>query len=445
MLNKVFSSPPLAPSRPASIGLRSAPARLFLQVAGAALVFAGCAVLDTTHPAPTNPTTTPSIVSPGEVPLSITATTTPVTTTPVTTTPVTTIPVTTEFISECPDEPLTLLPVEAAAIVGVVPLGNLNPPGHTQPTDHVYLWLSGSETGWPSDKVLLVAPGPGTIIRIGRMTNTSIRGEFTDFSLTIEICPGREIKLGHISSLSAALIDNLRGHHNCHEYGYADENYEFCSFDTQIEVEAGKVLGTAGGRDTRSIALDLWAIDWSEPAATFINEAAVHDEMRYAVCPLDWFVAELQAALYEGIFAYTGVSREHGVDCGTIAQDVPGTAKGLWYLTIEGQGDWEDQLALVDHNARAVDQAISVASTVADSGVWVFERRQTGTVNRDFGEVLAGSGIYCYEGFTDRSSGTRPGDAFLIEVIDSDTLRIERWSGVCRNGYEFDTPVVYRR
>lgn len=37
---------------------------------------------------------------------------------------------------------LTTSPVPLASIQFLIPLGNLNPPAHTAPTDHIYFWMA---------------------------------------------------------------------------------------------------------------------------------------------------------------------------------------------------------------------------------------------------------------------------------------------------------------
>jgi hypothetical protein len=107
---------------------------------------------------------------------------------------------------------------------------------------------------------------------------------------------------------------------------------------------------------------------------------------------------------------------------------------------------WQDQLALIDDNTRSDRQTISVASTIADAGYWIFVRQTSGTVNRDFAQVSAGSGIHCYGSFTSESSASQASsDRLLIEVVYDDTLRIERQTGSCSGSPSFSSPFEYRR
>ena len=404
----------------------------------AVLSAASCGNAPPPTAAPT--TTAPPTTAAPTTTVSPTTTSPPTMTIPPTTTspPTTTIPATTTT-PVCPDPLLTVLPIDEAAIGAVVPLGNLNPPGHTQPTDHVYFWLAGHEDGWPSEETPLLAPSDGTITRVGHMTGTTAQGQFADWSLAIEVCDGHEVRFGHVATLTPEIEAALTGQRRCHEYGYDGEWYEYCDISTSTPVVAGDVIGTAGGNGTLSIALDLWAVDWTAEPAFFVNQEAIHDDMRYAVCPLDWFEPDLRDLLYAATESATRVPLAESVGCGAVAQDVAGTAKGLWYLAGGAEGEWQDQLALVDDNHRIVDQAISVASVPEGPGVWLFERRHDGRVNRDFAEVTAGSGLWCYDDFADRTG------RFVLEVVDETTLHIEHQAGQCGQTLRLDEPVAFRR
>ena len=105
-----------------------------------------------------------------------------------------------------------------------------------------------------------------------------------------------------------------------------------------------------------------------------------------------------------------------------------------------------DQLALVDDNTRSARQAISVASTVADPGYWIFNKQSAGSVKRDFAQVQTGSGIHCYGSFALESNGLQASnDRFLIEVVSDNSLRIERQTGNCSGSPAFSSSFEYRR
>src|SRR6185369_15301677 len=73
-------------------------------------------------------------------------------------------PFDTSFLASCGTSNafFTALPFDAAQIGGWVPLGNLNPPAHTFPTDHQYIYLAGWSSGTAQPASLYV-PGDATI------------------------------------------------------------------------------------------------------------------------------------------------------------------------------------------------------------------------------------------------------------------------------------------
>ena len=75
-----------------------------------------------------------------------------------------------EGIPECSDQVFTVSPVEVGLITNIDPLGALNPPGHTFPTDHLY--FSSTSSGGrgpairaPGDVYLLEVTGPEDLSR----------------------------------------------------------------------------------------------------------------------------------------------------------------------------------------------------------------------------------------------------------------------------------------
>ena len=350
----------------------------------------------------------------------------------------------------CTDRPLSVLPLPREKILGVVPLGHLNPPEHTQPTDHVYLSIPGYLEG-AAPSVDLHSAGDGRLVRVSRMDYDQDGATWSDWNLTIAVCDGREIRYGHVSTVTAEIQQaaNASRTGRCDTYGYGESQYQYCSADVSVDVAAGDLVGTAGGLGTPNTALDLWAYDNEMAPLAFINSAAQPSDARQVTCPLDWFSEDLSQFLYgirHEVHLGASLPADAGVGCGKVLNDVVGTAKGLWYSVTEVEGTWQNQLALVDDNTRTDHQAVSVASTVSDPGYWIFAAGATGTVNRDFAGVQAGQGIHCYSSFTPESSGTQAAtDRFLIEVVDDDTLRIERQTGGCGGSPAFSSPYEYRR
>jgi len=172
----------------------------------------------------------------------------------------------------CGSPLLEVLPIAAESIAGVVPVGHLKPPSHTQPSDHVYFQLPGWEAQ-AAPSVQLVSPANGTLRDLVRMRNEDMGLSWTDWRATIKVCGPYEILFGHVSTVSGELNELIEStpSPNCTEYGGGDSWVEYCSWTLEFQLEAGEVLGTVGGLDTPNTALDFNAFDWSMDPLPFIN------------------------------------------------------------------------------------------------------------------------------------------------------------------------------
>lgn len=344
---------------------------------------------------------------------------------------------------------LTTLPVERSKIMGVVPLGHLAPPSHTQSTDHVYFLLPGYETQNVAS-VEIVAPASGSIVQLASYTSDYSGSTFTDWQVTISTCADGTIRFGHVSTLSPELEALTTGPANsCNTYGYTGYMHTSCNWmgeSVDLAVSAGDFIGTAAGLDTPNTQLDFWAYDWGGELAPAIDQAAQPESILRAVCALDWFTDDLRSELYGMRMESNAIDADEATGCGKVFQDVPGTAKGFWYATVPVDGEWLDHLALVDTNTRSDHQAISVAALVANPGYWIFQKASSGTTNLDFAQVTSDSGIHCYDTFTADSNGPAGSqEHFLIEVVGDDTLLIEHGSGNCGGAEAFTSPHTYSR
>ena len=344
---------------------------------------------------------------------------------------------------------MTTLPVDRSKVMGVVPLGHLAPPSHTQSTDHIYFLLSGHEVQQvPS--VDVIAPTSGSIVKLANFTSDTTGSMFTDWQIELSTCTNGSIRFGHVSTISPELLALTTGPpSSCNTYGYAGYMHTECNWMGQsvdLAVFEGDVLGTAAGLGTPNTQLDFWAYDWGGELASAIDLSAQPEGILRATCPLDWFSDELRTDLYGMRMENNGILADEDTGCGKVFQDVPGAAKGFWYATVPVDGKWLDHLALVDTNTRSDHQAISVADLVADPGYWIFQEKDSGTHNLDFALVSAGSGVHCYDTFSADSNGPDGDpDHFLIEVVDDETLRIEHKSGNCGTEEAFTSPHTYSR
>jgi hypothetical protein len=218
------------------------------------------------------------------------------------------------------------------------------------------------------------------------------------------------------------------------------------------------VLGSAGGPGVQA-NIDFGAYD-TRTTLAFANPGRVSEDVAHprfdylhVTCPLDAFDPDTGAALAARLGGITSVQnmltlapRTVAPACGTIMQDVPGTAQGIWALEGKaGISDVDRHLTLVHDNfdpARAV-----LASGGGPLGIHEsrFVPRPGGVVDRDFAAVVwRGDGsdaVHCY----DLVGGPATTGSVIVQMIAADGLQAEYRTTPCGASAAFTTPVIYRR
>lgn len=183
---------------------------------------------------------------------------------------------------------LTVSPVDLSAVRLITPLGNLNPPSHVLPADHIYFYTTdptGSVTGARAD---FRAPGDGTI---NWMLGTTVGAE-------------SKIVVRQTTTFSY----------------YLDHLILTTPLTVGMTVKAGQVLGTTGF----ALAVDLGVIN---DAATvpFLVPSRYESEMLHTDAPLKYYAEPLRSQLYAKV-ARLGTERD-----GNIMNDVAGRLAGNWF------------------------------------------------------------------------------------------------------------------
>jgi len=332
-----------------------------------------------------------------------------------------------EELPACGDQKFTVSPVELEAITTIEPLGALNPPGHTIPTDHVY-FSSQSSGGQgpairaPGDVFLLEVSGPEDLSRPG------------DFKIGFALCDQVFGFYLHVATVSTE-VQSAFGDVPC-EQDWVAGHPELCTRFSNHPVRAGTVLGSANP----SGPFDLGTYDYRAPLA-YANPYRYGDpdygrpRGLYVTCPFDYYTPRLQRALYEK------VERTAEPRCGEVMLDVPGTLQGNWFYEDTSPAlpsGWDGQLAFVyDHRDPSL-AAISVGGLFMEAGVWRFSPERQGTVNRQFDGVTPRRTIYCYQ-----ADGAR--GRIILRLVNEDELSIEHQRGTCDGRYTFENSTTYHR
>ncbi len=278
-------------------------------------------------------------------------------------------------------------PLGLDRLLHIIPLGNLNPPGHTFPTNHMYFnWRTGAidTTIDPSLLPTVYAPTSGTIASIVR------RNSNTDGQLIL--------------------------HANRQFYFYVSHVVVDASLAVGSTVTAGQVLGT-GSRHT--VGVDLGVINFDRVPNFFLAPLRNTFESRYGDSPLRYYAEPLRSSL-EALVLTSATDKN-----GAFALDQAGRLVGNWYIP----GMPEDQTSegmVGQHLSFAYDELdptrimIGIGGTLPVTG----GQYKVSDNTPDPAGVTTASGIVAYTLATVPASMTVPG-VLLVQLIDDFTLRAE--------------------
>ncbi|RFC41595.1 MAG: hypothetical protein DUW69_002595, partial [Verrucomicrobia bacterium] len=146
---------------------------------------------------------------------------------------------------------LNTIPLASSAISGWVPLGNLNPPAHTFPTDHQYIYLAGFGTNAAVAEIPLLSPGNVTITSV-KVTHYLTSAPYDDYAVGFLACKEVWGEFGHVRTLSAALKAQIGAiDQSCNTYSPDPSlTVQQCySKPLAVKLAGGDAMGTAAGLD----------------------------------------------------------------------------------------------------------------------------------------------------------------------------------------------------
>lgn len=358
----------------------------------------------------------------------------------------------------------TKLPIALDDFTTIDPLGLLSPTSHVFPAPHLYFRIKRESSSFesPVAKVPLYAPAVITITKINLIQATN-KPEFADdAAVHFALCSEFKAYFDHVVNLApklqeaydAALIDR------CDEYTLTYKtgpvNWKKCDKNVNLKVSEGELIGYAGGGEAQAI-LDFAAFDSRiEPNNYASPERVFRTELRYNVCPLDYFSQNL-LELYRPKLGGYGFSQSSNIiitspTCGKVIQDIPGTAKGNWFapgIDTTRSGHEPPHLALmqghIDQDLQAFSNGESTKNSGLDFGIYYFKPQNSGLVNRDFALVKPDGNVYCYN--TKNSYKNDEPTTIIIQLTSPETLRIEgKEATSCGNGpWSFKSPTEFER
>lgn len=348
---------------------------------------------------------------------------------------------------DCADPLFTIPPIDFDNLESITPLGNLNPPDHTLPTDHVYISMpagvdndNNDRLPPPARKVANVyAPGDIIITDIERVEYFGSDGKLqrADFSVSFAACRSVSGYYHHLSAISAELSDVIgQDESNCDRYATDSagaKSVKRCKFLVGHNLKAGAVIGQAGAQFS---SFDLGLMDDRVPALGFANPKRLGGTVK-TVCPFDYYASDIKQK-FATYFGFGEKKRLVPPVCGEIMQDKIGTAQGNWFLgdAKDGPEGWSKEMSLVHDNVDPALGAISVGGTVSAPLLLQFAPTHSGTTNREFAEIRPGPELYCYPSLAD-GRGIKRGQQFLIQLQDDVSIKVEQQTGGCQAALAF--------
>lgn len=318
----------------------------------------------------------------------------------------------------------TVSHIPISELQNIVPLGNLNPSGHTFPTNHLYFHLNGFTGPQLSLDSPAVAPGNILITRIGSSEYVMDGKQIKDYKMDFVVCDEVRGYFIHLTSLSEKLLQNFGQPSNCDEYDTGGIHYKNCAKDfyfSPVFLSTGESIGTVGGSS------DFGLADLRTQQLSYANPSRWNDEPLHRVCPLDYFVSDVKSQLYN-LLGDSSTKRTAQPFCGEVDQDELGTAQGVWFVKGTHNTYPEDpHIALVHDNIDPSKPVFSVGTSLTgvSSSVYVFVPKNSGFVNREFKNVSPGN-IYCYDSLTHIFGGYPYSFRIILQLTSDTTLRIEK-------------------
>jgi hypothetical protein len=269
-------------------------------------------------------------------------------------------------------------PIAQTAIKWITPLGNLNPPDHTLPTDHIYFYFAAPDLGESpaAFRTAFFAPANGTL---------------TDIFTT----GGGDMKLfiratGTISYYVDHLIPDV-------------------PISRGMTINAGQRLGTTGS----AYGIDLGVLNDSLTLSGFVNRSRYIGDTLHADAPLKYFDEPLRSQLYARV-------QRMGPDLdGKIDNDVAGRLAGNWFTEFGAQ-----PLVFAYDTYDPSQVRIAVSGVLSQSGV--FAIAASDIQPRD---VSVASGKVVYTMTRSRTGPpvptTTPSGQMLVQLLGEQRLQAE--------------------
>jgi hypothetical protein len=305
----------------------------------------------------------------------------------------------------------TFSPLDLSDFVFATPLGNLNPPGHTMPSDHVYLYWVDPDHRSASDlaRIRVVrAPGAG---KVNFLINPN--GPGSDFKIGVKMTNTFSYYLDHV------LLDS--------------------GITMGTELQAGQRVGTTS---PYSYAVDLGVMNFEITLTGFVNPSRYTDETLHTDSPYKYFVQPLRDSLYARV-TRIGPDKDGKIDF-----DVPGRLVGGWFLkglalgeASENSDAWPKHLAFVYDMNNPTAARIAIGGILSMQGVYGIMQPapDPSTISTASGKI--GYKLISPFDFPNISLGL-----MIVQMVANDTIKVETFPSLNADTASFDSrAAIYTR
>jgi hypothetical protein len=301
---------------------------------------------------------------------------------------------------------LSVSPLDTGTLVAATPLGNLNPPGHTTPTDHVYLYFVDPWSGQQQNNDC----SPRPVYAAG--------GGIVTFILQTEALGDTKIMVQMTQTFMY----------------YYDHVLVKPGIQVGSTVQAGDVIATTTGRCP---SMDLGVIDLEVSLPGLVNPLRYGDYGAHAVSPYRYFSEPLKSLYYSRVRLREGVPANKD---GRIDWGVRGRLVGDWFHSSLPAGPastntapdfWAKSLSFV-YDWYDVSPRIVIGGTIANAGVLVPE-----TGSPDAATISVASGLQAYR--CTSPSGRPAAGWLLVQMLAEDRIRVEYFEGATAAPSAFTT------
>lgn len=340
---------------------------------------------------------------------------------------------------------LTAPLMEPKYISQLTPLGNINPPGHTSPVDHIYFATDFR------GKIPLFAPADATITNVTEILQANSSGKYLPqgFVLTYVVCDGLVLDFASYTDVIQPIRDELSKQTPSCNYGIVKPGHiggpeGQCGYQISYKVKSGEEIGWVQAvkrGDSYDLPFEIWAANYNVPARSDVNWNYYNDN-RYAhsMCLFDLYAGDLKKAFYSKF------PRTIEPICGQVNQDVVGRIQGMWYGGDSSEKDLEFQgkgLAFLHNNIDPTQGEISIGGNFTkQAGVIMFKPTHSGNIDREPSEVKSDGKIYCYNS---GQGGWSIDGKVLVQLVDDHHMRVEHLAGSCGSVETFQRAFDYQR